>query len=103
MSDRREQRATLLRRMRVFVASPGDVEEERARLAAVVEELNKVVAERLGVVVELMRWKATSRQMQGSLRALCLRPYHQKRGMYLSVFFGCDLDQRRENLTPLPA
>jgi hypothetical protein len=47
-----------LRRMKVFVASPGDVDEERGRLAKVVEELNRVIARELNVMVELQRWES---------------------------------------------
>ena len=51
-------RATgMVRRVRLFVASPGDVAEERERLGRVVEQLNRGVARKLNLVVELVRWE----------------------------------------------
>ncbi|MBM3175027.1 MAG: DUF4062 domain-containing protein, partial [Chloroflexi bacterium] len=44
-------------KVRIFVASPGDVLEERNRLARVVEELNRSLADRLGLALELLRWE----------------------------------------------
>jgi len=51
--------AQAYRKVRIFVASPGDVSEERARLARVVESMNRTgnVAERLGLTLELLRWE----------------------------------------------
>ena len=43
--------------IRVFVASPGDVEEERQRLAKVVDDLNERLSEHLGVQLELKEWR----------------------------------------------
>lgn len=47
-----------LTKVRIFVASPGDVADERARLARVVESMNKSggLAEWLGLTLELLRW-----------------------------------------------
>jgi hypothetical protein len=47
------------RKVRIFVASPGDVSEERARLACVVESMNRTgnFAEQLGLTLELLRWE----------------------------------------------
>jgi len=46
------------RPLRVFVASPGDVKEERERLGRVIEELNKgETAKRLNLSIELLRWE----------------------------------------------
>ncbi len=41
----------------VFVASPGDVSEERDRLESIIEELNSTHARRTGVRLELLRWE----------------------------------------------
>ncbi len=41
----------------VFVASPGDVEEERGRLEDVIRELNVAWSRELGVRFELVRWE----------------------------------------------
>jgi hypothetical protein len=44
-------------KVRVFVASPGDVLDERRRLARVVEQLNRGLADWLGLTLELLRWE----------------------------------------------
>jgi len=51
---------TSYRKVRVFVASPKDVETEREALAGVVNELNTVIEALIpnaAIVVELMRWE----------------------------------------------
>src|SRR5579871_3308676 len=48
------------RKIRIFVASPGDVQSERDHLAKVVEELNltiAAIAPEKNVVLELVRWE----------------------------------------------
>ncbi len=45
------------RKLRVFVASPRDVVEERRRLSPVIDELNRSVAKDKGLVLELIRWE----------------------------------------------
>jgi hypothetical protein len=47
----------LLTKVRIFAASPGDVLDERSRLARVVEQLNRGFADRLGLTLELLRWE----------------------------------------------
>jgi len=44
-------------KLRVFVASPGDVREERERLDDVIDELNRGIAAEKGLVLELVRWE----------------------------------------------
>ena len=44
-------------KLRVFVASPRDIEEERRRLSSVIDELNRSVAKDKGLVLELIRWE----------------------------------------------
>jgi tetratricopeptide (TPR) repeat protein len=44
-------------KIRVFVASPGDVDQERDRLERVVGELNRTLGQAEGVVLELVRWE----------------------------------------------
>jgi hypothetical protein len=49
-----------LRKIRIFVASPGDVTTERQQLAKVVDELNltlTALAPEKGIIVELVRWE----------------------------------------------
>ena len=41
----------------VFAASPGDVVEERQRLAKVVNRLNEQLADATGVRLELKEWR----------------------------------------------
>src|SRR5205085_12688396 len=55
---------------RVFVASPGDVQEERSRLPKVIDSLNKTLGTLLGVVVELWRWEADAQPAVGEPQAL---------------------------------
>jgi hypothetical protein len=44
-------------KLQIFVASPGDVQKERDRLAGVVEGLNSDVARSKNLVLELIQWK----------------------------------------------
>lgn len=45
--------------IQVFVASPGDVKEERAILETVVIQLNQIWSKNLGLTFELLRWETT--------------------------------------------
>lgn len=49
--------AEKLTKLKIFVASPGDVQEERDRLPVVIDELNRGVAAQNGLVLELVRWE----------------------------------------------
>jgi hypothetical protein len=42
---------------RIFVASPGDVVDERAQLERVVAEFNHVHRQERGIHIELIQWK----------------------------------------------
>lgn len=44
-------------KLKVFVASPGDVQTERELLADVIDELTRGIAEEKGLVLELVRWE----------------------------------------------
>ncbi len=44
-------------RLRIFVASPGDVLDEREHLRLVVDELNRTLADRLGLTLDLLDWR----------------------------------------------
>src|SRR5688500_2184321 len=48
---------TNIRIIRIFVASPSDVEIERDRVDLVIEELNRDIGESLGVRLESIRWE----------------------------------------------
>src|SRR5258708_1732589 len=52
-------------KVRVFVASPGDVQHERDSLPAVIEELNTTVGESLRFVIELVRWETHCQPAMG--------------------------------------
>ena len=51
-----EQTQTV-RKVRLFVASPGDVERERDSIVRVVTELNNTIGYNLELAVELIRWE----------------------------------------------
>jgi len=44
-------------KLRVFIASPGDVSEERERLVRVIDRLNRGSADRLSFVLDPLEWK----------------------------------------------
>jgi hypothetical protein len=44
-------------KLRVFVASPGDVRRERELLDGVIDELNRGIAAEKGLILELVRWE----------------------------------------------
>src|SRR5207244_1040738 len=52
---------TIVERLRIFVASPGDVARERDHVAAVAEEINRGVAAREGYALEVVRWQTHAR------------------------------------------
>jgi hypothetical protein len=45
------------RYLRVFLASPGDVDEERTRMARVIRQLNNTIGESEEVTIDLVRWE----------------------------------------------
>jgi len=44
-------------KIRLFMSSPGDVEPERAKVTAVVNQVNRMLGDSLGVVLEVVDWK----------------------------------------------
>lgn len=52
-------------RLRVFLASPGDVSEERERVAEVIDEINRLHGEDEGFHLNLIRWETDSRPQLG--------------------------------------
>ena len=44
-------------KLRVFLASPGDVADERKRVARVINAMNKSEARAHGVTLELLKWE----------------------------------------------
>lgn len=53
--------AVTIQKVRVFISSPGDVKEERARIGKVFEELNSTIAAEKGLVLEPIRWETHAR------------------------------------------
>ena len=64
--------AALLERLRVFVASPGDVAAERNHVKAVADELNRGIAAQEGFVLEVVRWETHARPDMGRAEQLIL-------------------------------
>jgi len=56
--------------IRVFVASPRDVQEERLRMPKVIESLNKTLGKLLNIIVELWRWEVDAPPAVGEPQAL---------------------------------
>lgn len=56
--------------LRVFVASPRDVQEERSRMPKVIESLNKTIGRLLNITIELWRWEADAPPAIGEPQAL---------------------------------
>jgi hypothetical protein len=52
--------STLVTNLKIFVASPSDIEDERTTLDRVVEELNKMPGNRLSIRFELVKWETDS-------------------------------------------
>jgi tetratricopeptide (TPR) repeat protein len=61
-----------LERLRVFVASPGDVAAEREHVKAVADELNRGIAAHAGFVLEVVRWETHARPDMGRAEQLIL-------------------------------
>lgn len=56
--------------LRVFVASPKDVQDERSRMPKVVDSLNKTLGKLLSVTIELWRWEVDALPSIGEPQAL---------------------------------
>lgn len=52
--------------LQVFVASPGDVREERESLESIIAELNRTWSKTLGVRLELLRWETSTHPAAGN-------------------------------------
>lgn len=59
-----------VRRLRIFVASPGDVRKERACLPEIVERLNRGIGRSDGVHLDLWRWEVDAAPELGEPQAL---------------------------------
>ena len=72
---------------RVFVASPGDVRDERSRMPKVIESLNKTLGSLLNVVIELWRWEVDARPAAGEPQAL-INPELDAADVVLVIFWN---------------
>ncbi len=64
-------------KLRVFVASPRDVVEERRCLSPVIDELNRSVAKDKGLVLELIRWETHATPEMGRPQEIISRQIGQ--------------------------
>jgi hypothetical protein len=78
--------AETVQKVRVFISSPGDVQEERSRLSKVFEELNSTVAAEKGLVLEPVRWETHARTEIGDSPQEAIN--RQKLGQDCDVFLG---------------
>jgi hypothetical protein len=73
--------------MRVFVASPRDVWDERSRMPKVVESLNKTLGVMANIVVELWRWEVDAPPAAGEPQAL-INPELDQADVVVVVFWN---------------
>lgn len=43
--------------IRIFIASPGDVKTERKRVDRIVDEVNNLISNHLGIKYEVIKWE----------------------------------------------
>jgi hypothetical protein len=46
-----------VQKIHLFLSSPGDVEPERAKVHAVADQVNRMLGDNLGIVLEVIDWK----------------------------------------------
>ena len=63
MSNGTSASANSYRKIRVFVASPGDVAKEKDALGKVITSLNRTLGDRFGIVLELKEWRQVAPAM----------------------------------------
>lgn len=57
-ADVRRSAESSVRLLKVFVASPGDVQEERKAIEPVVQEINQTMGRRAGMMLDLVKWES---------------------------------------------
>jgi hypothetical protein len=57
---KRKPKLTTLKQLRVVIASPSDVKEEREALDKVIDKVNDITAESLGLILKAVRWETDS-------------------------------------------
>lgn len=71
------------KKLRVFVASPGDVEQERNSLKSVIDELNITIAPYKGLSLELVKWETHATPAMGRAQGVI----NSQLGQY-DIFIG---------------
>src|SRR4051812_18280088 len=74
-----------LRLMRIFIASPGDVNLERDRVEIVIEELNRGIGEEEGIRLDSIRWEKYVSPLMGRPEEVVL---NQVKATEWDVFIG---------------
>ena len=85
--DGDDRPGTTKRTFRVFVASPGDVREERSLMPKVVESLNRTLGKMLDIAVELWRWEADAPAAAGEPQPI-IDPELDEADVVLAVFWN---------------
>jgi formylglycine-generating enzyme required for sulfatase activity len=77
-----------IKRLRIFVASPGDVADERQRLARVVEHLNTHVAAAQGLDLEPVRWETHVRPGVGEDAQAVVTPQIGTYDLFIGILWN---------------
>ena len=82
-----------LKRIRVFIASPGDVAKEREIVRQAVERINRLLAKRQGFLLEAIGWEDIPSGT--SIRAQeVINPYVDSAHIFIGLY---DLEKRRRH------
>ena len=77
-----------VRRLRIFVASPGDVDDERQRLAHVVDGLRIHIATAHGLDLELVRWETHIRPGVGDDAQAVITPQIGPYDLFIGILWN---------------
>jgi hypothetical protein len=77
-----------VRRLRIFAASPGDVDDERKRLDRVVEDLRIHIAAAHGLDLELVRWETHMRPGAGDDAQAVITPQIGPYDLFIGIFWN---------------
>jgi hypothetical protein len=77
-----------IKRLRIFAASPGDVADERQRLARVVEHLRTHVAAAQGLDLELVRWETHVRPGAGADAQAVITPQIGTYDLFIGILWN---------------
>jgi hypothetical protein len=73
--------------MRVFIASPRDVQDERSRMPKVIDSINRTLGKLSNVVVELWRWESDAPPAAGEPQAL-INPELDQADVAIVIFWN---------------